>query len=182
MASDPPPTPGHCRQSPTHFQKQVGWEPGWLATHHLVSEKEVMYPSLILVTVCMFWFCTHWRKSQMFQFENESEKTARTWGKELVLEVLTLSQIKTVSFHYIHLLLLLAANTRLTKSSPRPGNGCGEEAAWLPGWERNSRKRFLLPKKQLMNSSSGNGFNGSLGTGGSQPSTYLRVRCFFCDF
>ena len=65
----------------------------------------------------------------MFQFENESEKTARTWGKELVLEVLTLSQIKTVSFHYIHLLLLLAANTRLTKSSPRPGNGCGEEAA-----------------------------------------------------
>ena len=67
----------------------------------------------------------------MFQFENESEKTARTWGKELVLEVLTLSQIKTVSFHYIHLLLLLAANTRLTKSSPSgwPGNGCGEEAA-----------------------------------------------------
>ena len=53
----------------------------------------------------------------MFQFENESEKRARTWGKELVLEVLTLSQIKTVSFHYIHLLLLLAANTRLTKSS-----------------------------------------------------------------
>ena len=43
------------------------------------------------------------------------------------------------------------------------GWGGGEEAAWLPVGERNSRKRFLPRKKPLMNSSSGNGFNGSLG-------------------
>ena len=107
------------------------------------------------------------------------------------------SQIKTLAFHYIHLLRLLASNTRQgQKALPEwPGNGCGgEEAAWLQVGERNSRKRFLPRKKPLMNSSSGNGFNGSLGRTGSQPSTYLctctdpplstkfKVKCFLWTF